>query len=136
MIYYIKFIRFTKKSERINNKEEMNAITVKPIFVNDVTGEESPFYDETGTPEFYMITHTLQKHLGEGIWIYNDDVNTELFVINEEHTGADEDIDEGYDKSADYIYIIQKINELNTLKPKPIWRERCPSTHIRFEIIH
>ena len=37
--------------------------TVKPIFVNDVTGEESPFYDEVGTPEFYMIIHTLQKYL-------------------------------------------------------------------------
>lgn len=107
-------------------------ITVRPIFVNDVTGEESPFYDEVGTPEFYMITHTLQKHLGEGIAVHIDQVNADLFVICEYPTNDYED--EGYDKTADYIYIIENINELNTLRP--IWKARSPSSHLQFEIIH
>ena len=111
----------------------MKEITVRPIFVNDETGEESPFYDEVGTPEFYMITHTLQKHLGEGIAVCIDQVNTDLFVIYEYPTNEYDYEDEGYDKTADYIYIIETINELNTLRP--IWRERSPSTHIRFEVI-
>jgi hypothetical protein len=104
---------------------------VKPIFVNDVTGEESPFYDEVGTPEFYMITHTLQKHLGETIWSHISDDDPDLFVIHE--NAIHETLDEGYDNTADYQAIIESINELNTLNP--IYKERKPSTHIRFEII-
>ena len=103
--------------------------TVKPIFVNDVTGEESPFYDEVGTPEFYMITDTLLKHLGETIWSYIDPADPELFVIHEYENANDE----GYDNTEDFYIIIENINELNTLHP--IFRERRPSTHIQFEII-
>lgn len=103
--------------------------TVKPIFVNDVTGEESPFYDEVGTPEFYMITDTLRDHLGENIWSYIDAADPELFVIH----NSEETPDEGYDNTEDFRIIIENINELNTLCP--IFRERSPSTHIRFEII-
>ncbi len=103
--------------------------TVKPIFVNDVTGEESPFYDEVGTPEFYMITHTLLKHLGANIWSHIDEADPDLFVIHERENTKDE----GYDNSKDFRIIIENINELNTLHP--IFRERSPSNHLRFEII-
>jgi hypothetical protein len=105
--------------------------TVKPIFVNDVTGEESPFYDEVGTPEFYMITHTLLKHLGANIWCHIAEADPELFVIHEYPILNASD--EGYDNSTDFRIIIENINELNQLIP--IFQERSPSTHIRFEII-
>jgi hypothetical protein len=105
--------------------------TVKPIFVNDVTGEVSPFYDEVGTPEFYMITHTLQKYLGDHIWCHIADDDPDLFIVHE--YAIQHALDEGYDNSEDYRTILENINELNTLRP--IYTERSPSTHIRFEII-
>jgi len=39
-------------------------IKVNPFSVN-IKGEYDYFADETGTPEFYMVLHTLEKHLGE-----------------------------------------------------------------------
>jgi hypothetical protein len=39
-------------------------IIVKPVWKNDVTGIKSYFYDEIGTPAFYMISDILRKHFG------------------------------------------------------------------------
>ena len=57
-------------------------LTVKPILVNDLTGEEYPFYDEIGTPIFYKVKHTLLKHLSnDALFIYIDDNNPQWFCI-------------------------------------------------------
>jgi len=98
----------------------MSFIRIKPIFVNDDTGEESPFYDEVGTPEFYMITDTLTKYIGDKIYSYIDDQNTDYFIIKYNHK--------------DTVKIIKNIYELNTLFP--IYKEQKPSNHIKFKIIN
>ncbi len=57
-------------------------LTVKPILVNDLTGEEYPFYDEIGTPIFYKVKNTLLKHLSnDALFIYIDDNNPQWFCI-------------------------------------------------------
>jgi hypothetical protein len=54
-------------NEACNNETflEKTTLTVKPILINDLTGEEEPFGDETGTPQFYMVKHTLEKYLND-----------------------------------------------------------------------
>ena len=108
---------------------EMNSeiLIVKPIFVNDVTGEEILFYEEVGTPEFYMVSHTLKKHLGE-LWICIDKENPRLFTIEK----FDDNFDNIIINTLENKEIIKKIYEVNTLFP--IWSE--PSSHIRFEIMN
>jgi len=96
---------------------------VEPRFVNDITGEESPFYDEVGTDEFYIIVETLIKHLGPNIYCCISKENPDYFTIYK------------IEKSQKNIEIIKNIYELNTDEPVPIWPERCPSTHIKFNII-
>jgi hypothetical protein len=116
----------------------MTCIIVKPIWVNDVSGEESFMYDELGTPAFYMISGILQKHLGEdNIWVSLDYNNTELFTINYNYKDVNVD-DSGFitineDKLNKDIEKIKNIYELHTLVL--IYKEHMPSTHIKFEII-
>lgn len=78
----------------------MTIIKVNPYSVNTY-GNCEYFGDETGTPKFYMVIHTLEKHLGEinVKWDY-----THFFFTIE-------DIDEGCDNTADYIKIIESIYE-------------------------
>ena len=113
----------------------MTCITVKPIWVNDVSGKESFMYDEMGTPAFYMISGILQKHLGDNIWVCLDYNNPDLFTINYLNTEIfsygfitidDEKIKKDIEK-------IKNINELHTLVL--IHEEHMPSAHIKFEII-
>jgi hypothetical protein len=129
--YYIKYLNILKISYKMSSKmsSEINSkiLIVKPIFVNDFTGEEILFYEEVGTPDFYMVSHTLKKHLGES-WICIDKENPRLFTI--------EKIDEKRDRCIINTFenkeIIKKIYETNTLFP--IWSK--PSSHIRFEIMN
>jgi hypothetical protein len=125
--------------------EKAPILTVKPILVNDLTGEETPFGDETGTPQFYMVTHTLMKYLkDENIYIYIDHANPEWFSIAgasealAESEAASEALAESEAASEalaeNYRAIIEQIYEVNTLNP--IWPEHCPSSHIKFEIIY
>jgi hypothetical protein len=114
----------------------MTCIIVKPIWVNDVSGEESFMYDEMGTPAFNMISNILKKYLGENdIWVYLDYDNPELFTIfyinNEKFKYGFITIND--EKLKEHIEIIKNINELHTLIP--IHKEHMPSAHIKFEII-
>jgi hypothetical protein len=114
-------------------------LTVKPILVNDLTGEEEPFYDEMGTPVFYMVKHTLQKYLpNEAVFIYIDDANPEwISIANAVYSNAVGANAVGAnavganalgETGAKYKAIIEQIYEVNTLC--------CPSSHIKFEIIN
>ena len=117
-------------------------ITVKPIWENDITKQISYFYDEMGTPVFYMVSNILKKHLGDDIWVYLE--NTFLF---DKPSGVSERLIKSITKGDCLdIYIfntvniekikqtIEKINELHTLIP--IFEEHMPSAHIKFEIIN
>jgi hypothetical protein len=95
----------------------MKFITVKPRLVDDENGEEEPFCDEVGTPVFYMVDFTLQKYLGENIFVYIERLDGKLFTIQH------------IPESLDYIRIINNINEPNTLQGSN------RHTHIRFEIV-
>ena len=111
-------------------------IIVKPIWVNDITGEESTGCDEIGTPDFYMVSHTLQKYLGEDeVFITKVKNNCELFIIyylnTEKFRYGFKIIDD--DKIKEQIEIIENIYELDTLIQ--IESNRMPSSHIKFEII-
>ena len=129
-------------------------LTVKPILVNDLTGEEEPFYDEMGTPVFYMVKHTLQKYLpNDALFICIDDANPEWISIanavysnalganalcanalgetGTSETGTSETgtSETGTSETgAKYKAIIEQIYEVNTLC--------CSSSHIKFEIIN
>jgi hypothetical protein len=106
---------------------EKPTLTVKPILVNDATGEEIPFFDETGTPVFYTVRDILRKHLkNEDIYIYVDDTKPEWwFTIA--GTSANEVASA---VEANYIAIIEQIYEVNTLR-----YNHWPLSHIKFEII-
>ena len=96
-------------------------IIVKPVWENDVTGEKSYFYDEFGTPAFYMISDILRKHFGSDIWISINRKNPHEFYIFD------------VDKTKDINDIIKNINEPHTLVI--IFEEHMPSAHITFEFI-
>ena len=116
---------------------EKTTLTVKPILINDLTGEEEPFGDETGTPQFYMVKHTLEKYLNdEDIYIYTDDTDPEWwFTIAQRRANVVDASAIGIkEKIRNYIAIIEEIYEVNTLAP--LWPDRCPSSHIIFEIIN
>jgi len=128
------WIREINQNEAGNKKEflEKTTLTVKPILINDLTGEEEPFGDETGTPQFYMVKHTLEKHLNdEDIYIYTDDTDPEWWFTIAQRRASAIGVSE---KIRNYIAIIEQIYEVNTLAP--IWPKRCPSSHIKFEIIN
>ena len=96
-------------------------VIVKPVWTNDVTGEKSNFYDEMGTPAFYMIRDILIKHFGDKIWVTIDRDNAEDFYISY------------VDKRKDNLEIIKNIYEPHTLIP--IYEEHMPSAHITFEYV-
>jgi hypothetical protein len=83
----------------------MNIIKVNPFSVN-TRGEYDYFGDETGTPEYYMVLHTLEKHLGkENIlvgWDYTE-FFFEIEIIEDEGCYCDNTID--------YIQCIESIFE-------------------------
>ena len=114
-------------SSEMNSEINSKILIVKPIFVNDFTGEEILFYEEVGTPDFYMVSHILKKYLGESS-ICIDKENPRLFTIEK----INEKFERGIINTFENKEIIKKIYETNTLFP--IWSK--PSSHIRFEIIN
>jgi hypothetical protein len=96
-------------------------IIVKPVWKNDVTGIISYFYDEFGTPAFYMIRDILRKHFGEDIWISINRKNFYEFYVFD------------FDKTKNINDIIKNIYEPHTLVI--IFEEHMPSAHITFEFI-
>lgn len=124
------------ESSPIKPTKKSTCIYVLPIWVNDITGEESTGCDEIGTPDFYMVSHTLEKYLSEDeVYITKDRNNCDLFTIN--YCKKDGD---GYGfiiiddvKLKEQIEIIENIYELDTLIQ--IQTNRMPSSHIKFEII-
>ena len=76
----------------------MNCIKVNAFLVNE-SKEKEYFGDETGTPQFYMVSDTLKKHLGEeNVWISWDYIDFCFFI-------------EEKDNTINYIKIIEKIYE-------------------------
>ena len=82
----------------------MGLITVIPIIVK-VDRKEDYFGDETGTPDFYMVSDTLKKYLGEESIFVSWDYNDFAFIIE------DRIDDEGCDTSHDFRRIIENIYE-------------------------
>ena len=100
-------------------------IKVNPISVN-TNGYEDYFGEETGTPEFYMVKHTLEKYLGEeNIWV-DWDYNEFFFII------TDRCEDEGFDNIYDYSQVIETIYEPFELF-NFVYRKK---DHLRFHIIN
>ena len=80
---------------------KVNTFSVKP------NGQYEYFGNETGTPEWYMVMHTLEKHLGkENIWVKWD--YTELIfkieIIEDNGRYCD-------DTESKYIQLIEAIYE-------------------------
>lgn len=124
------------ESSPLEPSTNSTVITVKPIWVNDVSGEESSGCDDIGTPDFYMISNTLYKYLGKDeIWVYKHINQRELFIIcylnTDKFRYGFKIIDD--DKIKEQIEIIENIYELDTLIQ--IESNRMPSSHIKFEII-
>ena len=100
----------------------MSSIRVTPISVN-ANGEEDYFGDETGTPDFYMVSDTLKKHLGEeNIWV-NWDYKDFIYVI--------EDRMKESNNTDKYIQIIETIYEPFA----PFNFVYMKEHHLRFQII-
>lgn len=124
------------ESSPLKPSTNSTVITVKPIWVNDVSGEESSGCDDIGTPDFYMVSYALAKYLGKDrIWVYKDRINYELFTINYLNTenfryGFKIIDEETLNKD---INIIKNIYELDTLIQNET--NRMPSSHIKFKII-
>ena len=124
------------ESSPLETSTKSTVIIVKPIWVNDITGEESSGCEEIGTPDFYMVSHTLEKYLGgDKIWVYKDRNDCDLFTIKYCKTDGN---DYGFiiiddEKLKKDINIIENIYELDTLIQ--IESNRMPSSHIKFEII-
>lgn len=82
-----------------NVSETMLSIKVNPFLVYK-NGKREHYGEETGTPEFYIVSDILYKHLGEDniliFWDYTE------FFYKIQVTG---------DKNIDYIKIIESINE-------------------------
>lgn len=124
------------ESSPLEPSTNSTVIIVKPIWVNDITGEESSGCEEIGTPDFYMVSHTLEKYLGKDeVYITKDRYNCELFIIyylnTEKFRYGFKIIDD--DKIKEQIEIIENIYELDKLIQ--IESNRMPSSHIKFEII-
>jgi hypothetical protein len=98
----------------------MSYIKVIPISVN-TDGTKDYFGDETGTPEFYMVSDTLEKYLGEVYvtWDYTEF----CFMIEMKDQSGD---------IYDYIPIIESIYE--PFAPfNFVYRK---NQHLAFEIIY
>jgi len=84
----------------------MNPIIKIDAFHVNINGTYKYFGDETGTPEFYKVSDTLNKYLGEyDIWV-SWDYNDFYFIIHNSDS-----LDEGCDTIYDYIQIIESIWE-------------------------
>lgn len=97
----------------------MTIIEVMAI-MRQANGNEDTFGGETGTPEFYMVKHTLAQYLGEeeeSLLYYNHESN-DTFII---------DFGKGENKNRinQYIDIIKNIYEAFDR-----------SRYLRFEIIN
>jgi hypothetical protein len=79
----------------------MTLIEVMVIMTDDKGKEHTYWGGETGTPEFYTVTDTLEAYLGNNLFIYHHHTN-DTFII--------ENNDEGCDISYDYIEIIESIH--------------------------
>jgi len=125
------------ESSHLEPSTNSTVIIVKPIWVNDITGEESSGCEEIGTPDFYMVSDTLRKYLGEDeVYITKDRYNCELFIIyylnTDKFRHGFKIIDDV--KLKEQIEIIENIYELDTLIQ--IESNRMPSSHIKFDIIN
>ena len=96
--------RKAKQSKATQSK--MVLIEVEPIIINAL-GIIDSFGDETGTPEFYTVKHVLEKYLGKDIYV---SWNYEVFTF-EVQSYEEEEMDEGYDASEDFIEVIESIHE-------------------------
>ena len=81
----------------------MSIIEVLAIMMYTDGIEDTFFGGETGTAEFYIIKHTLQKYLGNDLLYYNHD-NEDTFIIENFY-------DEGCDNLYDHVKIINQIHE-------------------------
>jgi hypothetical protein len=84
----------------------MTIIEVEAIMVDADGQDEDVFGGETGTPEFYQVTYTLQQHLGEEtkeLLFYNHE-SRDTFII-ETKAAANKNL------INHYINIIQTIHE-------------------------
>jgi hypothetical protein len=77
-------------------------------------GREDTFGGETGTAEFYMVKHSLEKQLGEHFWYYNHDVK-DTFII------------EAKDNNHNTNQLVNHI--------KNIYQAFDKNRHLKFEII-
>ena len=75
------------------------SIKVNPKLVNP-KGDLDSFGEETGTPEFYIVTDILYKHLGQENISVSWDYTEFIYKIKVEKN-----------KNIDYIKIIKSINE-------------------------
>ena len=78
---------------------KMISIKVNPFLVS-ASGNYDHFGEETGTPEFYMVSDILNKHLGE-----------ENISVSWDYAEFFYKIEVMDDKGIDYIKIIESINE-------------------------
>jgi len=84
------------------------------VIMTDADGKEHTYWGgETGTPEFYTVTHTLKAYLNDNVLIYNHPTN-DTFII------------EGCDISYD-IKTIESIYE-------NAYSYNC-NKHLRFKIL-
>ena len=78
----------------------MTVIEVMVIMIDANAKEHTYWGGETGTPEFYTVTDTLEAFLGNNLYIYHHPTNDTFIIKND---------DEGCDISYDYIEIIEGI---------------------------
>ena len=95
-------------------------IRINAFLVNEYKQKEY-FGEETGTSEFYMVSDTLKKHLGEeNIWV-SWDYTDFCFIIEKKDNN----------NTIDYIKIIESIYE--PFEPYNFIYKK--NNHIVFEII-
>jgi len=78
----------------------MTLIEVMVIMIDSNRKEHTYWGGDTGTPEFYIVTDTLEAYLGNCVSVYHHPTNDTFIVENN---------DEGCDNSYDYIEIIESI---------------------------
>lgn len=97
-IYKIDFYIYFYKTKYIKMTTLQVMATMTPS-----GGLAEYFGDETGSTEFYMVKHTLEKYLGKENIYVSWDYAEFLFVI--------EETDEGCDNLYDYSKTIEDIHE-------------------------
>jgi hypothetical protein len=106
----------------------MTIIEVEAIMVDADGMDADVFGGETGTPEFYQVTYTLQEHLGEEtkeLLFYNHD-SKDTFIIETKGVANKNRINQ-------YINIIQTIYQPFDIGfNQDVYQDR----RLRFNIIH